>query len=291
MQKARRHQAFTLIELLTVIAIIAILAAILFPLAGTVREQARANDCMSKLHQLYVSSNVYRSDEGAFPPALLGLVEVSDGAGGSTGVYLTTPGSQQPASAERLISGFLYTEQTKDINLFRCPDNLSGSKLAITTAHFSATPPPLWPAGKAWIGQQMAAYGCPTDAYGTIDCFIGGPFDKMPKYYYVWDSFDIGPVVNVLGQPVTINGQQVYERHYSPDWTGSSANPAIRGLNDLPNQLKYANPPDDKTLLAYCTWHARTAKTGSVTSISNAGSAKKLNLKQMLDYGPNIYNR
>ena len=58
MVRSSAARGFTLIELLTVIAIIAILTAILFPVAGTVREQARATDCMSKLHQLWVSANV-----------------------------------------------------------------------------------------------------------------------------------------------------------------------------------------------------------------------------------------
>ena len=43
--------AFTLIELLTVIAIIGILAAILIPVARSVREQARAAQCTSNLRQ------------------------------------------------------------------------------------------------------------------------------------------------------------------------------------------------------------------------------------------------
>jgi prepilin-type N-terminal cleavage/methylation domain-containing protein len=290
MQKALRSRGFTLIELLTVIAIIAVLAAILFPLAGTIREQARANDCMSKLHQLYVSANVYRSDEGAFPPALFGLAEVSDGAGGSTGIPMTNA-SQVPANADRLINGFLYAEQIKDANTFRCPDNANPGKARVTIAHYRTTPPPLWPAGKFWIGQALANYGCPTDGFGVIDCFIGGPYDKMPKFYYVWDSYDIGPAVTENSLPILLAGQPVYEKHYSADWTGSSADPTIRGLLDLPNQLKYTNPPDDKTLLAYCTWHARIAKTNTVPCISNAGTAKKLDLKQMLEYGANIYNR
>lgn len=300
MQKASRLRGFTLIELLTVIAIIAILAAILFPLSSTVREQARASDCMTKMHQLWVMSNVYRQDEGAFPGTLLGFVEVSDGAGGSTGVYLTDPGSQKPANANRLISGFMYPEQTKDINAYHCPDDTITGKAVITVAHYSANPPAKWPpfsdgTARPWIGQALANYGCPTDAYGTIDCFVGGPYDKKPKYYYIWDSYDVGPVVNANNQPVRINGQDVYEKHYSVDWTGSTAdatnNPKIRGANDLPNQLKYSNPPDDKTLLTYCTWHSRTARTGSVPAISMAGTAKKLNLQQILDYGPNVYNR
>lgn len=291
MQRASRPSGFTLIELLTVIAIIAILVAILFPMAGTVRESARGSDCLSKLHQLYVSANVYRMDEGAYPTSLLGLVEVSDGVGGSTGVYLTDPGTQKPASANRLINGFLYPEQTKDINLFHCPDNSIRSMLQITVGHYAALPPPNWPVGKAWVGKALADYGCPTDGYGTIDCFVGGPYDKMPKYFYLWDSYDIGPVVDVNNDPIKLNGQPIYERHYTPDWTGSTADPSIRGATDLPNQLKYANPPDDKTMFAWCTWHADTARTGAVTSISMAGTAKKLNLQQILENGANVYNR
>lgn len=44
--------AFTLIELLTVIAIIGILAAILIPTVGAVREKARSAQCVSNLRQL-----------------------------------------------------------------------------------------------------------------------------------------------------------------------------------------------------------------------------------------------
>ena len=54
-----KSKGFTLIELLVVIAIISILAAILFPVAGTVREQSRASDCLTKLHQLWISA-LYR---------------------------------------------------------------------------------------------------------------------------------------------------------------------------------------------------------------------------------------
>src|SRR5262245_38118056 len=117
MRITSKIRAFTLIELLTVIAIIAVLAAILFPVIGSVREQGRATDCMSKLHQLYVSANVYRQDEGGYPASLLGTVEVAPGTIGncnpsaSTGIFLTDPTTQCAASADRIINGFLYNEQ------------------------------------------------------------------------------------------------------------------------------------------------------------------------------------
>ena len=57
-----RRGAFTLIELLTVIAIIAILAAILIPAVGKVREGANQTKCVSNLRQLAVAANVYASD-------------------------------------------------------------------------------------------------------------------------------------------------------------------------------------------------------------------------------------
>jgi len=47
-----QSSAFTLIELLTVVAIIAVLAAILIPAVGKVRDSAQQADCVSNLRQL-----------------------------------------------------------------------------------------------------------------------------------------------------------------------------------------------------------------------------------------------
>ncbi len=63
-----RAAAFTLIELLTVIAIIGILAAILIPTVGGVRRSAHEATSLSNLRQLGVGFRLYAEDHrGAFP--------------------------------------------------------------------------------------------------------------------------------------------------------------------------------------------------------------------------------
>ena len=56
------RRGFTLIELLVVITIVAILAAILFPVFQTVRENARRTACLSNLKQIGLSVTQYQQD-------------------------------------------------------------------------------------------------------------------------------------------------------------------------------------------------------------------------------------
>lgn len=55
-------KGFTLIELLTVIAIISLLAAILFPVFAQAREKARQTTCESNLHQIGLAFQQYITD-------------------------------------------------------------------------------------------------------------------------------------------------------------------------------------------------------------------------------------
>ena len=64
----RRRAAFTLIELLTVIAIIGILAAIIIPTVGKVRQSAKSAQCLSNLRQMGMGFNLFASDnKGRLP--------------------------------------------------------------------------------------------------------------------------------------------------------------------------------------------------------------------------------
>ncbi len=60
--RAPSSPAFTLIELLTVIAIIGILAAILIPVVSSVRDSARASRCIANLRDLTLALNLYLNE-------------------------------------------------------------------------------------------------------------------------------------------------------------------------------------------------------------------------------------
>ncbi len=63
------RKGFTLTEVLVVIVILGILAAFLFPVFGSAKGGANKTVCVSNLHQLYVAMQLYRDDNGAYPPA------------------------------------------------------------------------------------------------------------------------------------------------------------------------------------------------------------------------------
>jgi len=62
---------FTLVELLVVVAIIALLAGILFPVFAQAREKARQTYCLSNLRQMSTAMLFYTEDhDGFYPPAV-----------------------------------------------------------------------------------------------------------------------------------------------------------------------------------------------------------------------------
>lgn len=100
LKASNKPSAFTLIELLVVITIIAILAAILFPVFARARENARRATCQSNLKQVGLGFEQYKSDyDGYIAPV----------QAGSTSSY--------QRGWPTLISPYIKSDQ-----VFKCPD-------------------------------------------------------------------------------------------------------------------------------------------------------------------------
>lgn len=73
MTPVTRRRGFALIELLVVLAIIAILAGLLFPIFAKARAQGRQTQCLSQLRQIGLAIQMYQQDFEELPPRLSAL--------------------------------------------------------------------------------------------------------------------------------------------------------------------------------------------------------------------------
>lgn len=103
-------KAFTLIELLIVVAIIAILAGMLLPALQRARESARRADCMSRLRQFGTYAYVYADDYRGFPPF--------EGVSTSRDLTLIRPGG----IPMRL--SLMFDSYITDFRIYACPTQL-----------------------------------------------------------------------------------------------------------------------------------------------------------------------
>ena len=103
---------FTLIELLVVISIIAILAAILFPVFAQARDKARATACLSNLKQIGTAYTMYMQDYD-------GVLPLTNHSGG--------------------IASWINASQPyiKNRGIFRCPSDNTQMKWAETEAEWN----------------------------------------------------------------------------------------------------------------------------------------------------------
>ena len=107
--------AFTLIELLVVISIIAIIAAILFPVFAQVREKARETTCISNLRQVGIAVRQYVSDyDETFP--IFQAYNVKADYVDST--LSAPPWTQNHLGVEMEVNPYIASH-----DIFRCPDD------------------------------------------------------------------------------------------------------------------------------------------------------------------------
>ncbi|MDR3710900.1 MAG: DUF1559 domain-containing protein [Capsulimonadaceae bacterium] len=125
MYRSSRVGAFTLIELLIVIAIIAILAAILFPVFAKAREKARQTTCLSNEKQLGLGLLQYVQDNDEYWPCGDGVINSGYAGSGWAGqVYPYVKSTAAFRCPDDQNEGYFWTESG---NSFGIPP--SGTKI------------------------------------------------------------------------------------------------------------------------------------------------------------------
>lgn len=252
------RRAFTLIEILAVIAIILILSAIIFPVAASVKQNSYRSADISHMNDLRTALALYKVDQGGYPPALLGYASV----------YISGTEAGNVVPADKLPNSFLYPRRIPNLDTLRPGYNREQTG-AITEAVWPEKDPA--PLGSPYLdldhdgtpgettdddpANARQAFG-PTDvvtrplpdaSYGAalginenIDAEAGPDIDA--KFYKI-SGYDVATVQQPGGGFRT-------ELRYAPFWTiwGLSGGNA----NDDPRQLGYADPPESTIV----TWNS-----------------------------------
>jgi prepilin-type N-terminal cleavage/methylation domain-containing protein len=122
MKALRPSRGFTLVELLVVLAILAMLASLLLPALARAREHARRIQCISNLKQVSLGFKIYTHDhEGNYP----WHTPVSDG--GTYGPFAAAPWRNFLAAANELTTPRLLV----------CPSDSGTRKVATTWESFA----------------------------------------------------------------------------------------------------------------------------------------------------------
>lgn len=128
-RQLRPAGAFTLVELLAVIAIIGVLVAIVIPLIGSTRSKARRSECSANMRSVIMGVQLYAADhQGKFP-------ETDDPASG----IRSGSGTPNPASTGLIDQLFAYVNTTKAFYCAGVPEESSysfSSQNARTTMRF-----------------------------------------------------------------------------------------------------------------------------------------------------------
>lgn len=112
-----RRVGFTLVEVLVTVAIIAVLAAILFPVFTRAREKGRQASCMANQHQFALAATLYAQDHSEFLPSMYSYWD-------DIKRYTVPKQYTCPTVGEALKNAYVYNHEldSKPLAMFGKPD-------------------------------------------------------------------------------------------------------------------------------------------------------------------------
>lgn len=195
----QRARGFTLIEILVVVAIIALLISILLPSLSRAREQARAVACGSNLSQLIKAENQYQSQNREWMP----------GAPLTTGHFYATGGgaNYSPTRARLSIQQFDWTTPLRVVmyGANSIPRATGNTPPAIKAAHAAI-----------WKGATSGLFHCPSNPHQYYSYPKDAAYPLIPAASYL----TLGSIVRA-GPNVYNNPPPGADRNHiaqSPDW-------------------------------------------------------------------------
>jgi prepilin-type N-terminal cleavage/methylation domain-containing protein len=240
---ATRLQAFSLIELLVVIGIITVLVAIAFPVFARAKIQAMRSADSSNMNALRSALQLYRADQGGYPPALLGYVNP----------YQSGPVTMANVVPANSLKTALYPRRI---------DSIDTLKPKLIKADNNETVHAVWPnkdvraVGTAPLmdlngdGNLTAAdddasarqkWG-PSDGFVKVGKDAVTPDETQAANFYKVSGYEVARVQTPTGTRD--------ELHYALFWTVWGIGGG--NLADDPRQLGYTEPPESTVI----TWNS-----------------------------------
>ena len=129
------ERGFTLIEVMIVVAIIAILAAILIPNVVNARAQAQTSACESNLRAIATAAELYYADNNSYPQQAGNVQDILGSASGgtSTTVYLKNI-PRDPAAASDASYAYAPVDSGQGYTI-TCPGSHTPSTLSKLSIH------------------------------------------------------------------------------------------------------------------------------------------------------------
>ena len=121
------RRAFTLVELLVVVAIIAILVSLLLPAVQAAREAARRTQCANNLKHIGLALQAYNAANQTFPPG--SELHPKSGGSGLSWHALLLPHLELAYLAERF--GHAVTANDVEIDVLLCPSGVDAARTVL----------------------------------------------------------------------------------------------------------------------------------------------------------------